>query len=66
MSRQINTLALLHGVVPEVRREQVERVAFTEGEEDVVQFGSPFATFVSPGTTGGIRTNRGNAERHSQ
>jgi hypothetical protein len=43
ISRQINTLALLHGVVPKEREANVLAVAM-DGSNDVVQFGSPFTT----------------------
>ena len=43
ISRQINTLALLHGVVPEQREASVLAVAM-DPSDDVVQFGSPFTT----------------------
>ena len=44
VSRQINTLALLHDVVPPERRERVMSIVLGEQTENVVQFGSPFAT----------------------
>ncbi|MCF7849136.1 MAG: alpha-L-rhamnosidase N-terminal domain-containing protein [Kiritimatiellales bacterium] len=44
VSRQINTLALLHGVVPPDREARVLSIALGEQTENVVQFGSPFAT----------------------
>lgn len=43
ISRQINTLALLHGVVPDERESRVFAVAM-DPSNDVVQFGSPFTT----------------------
>jgi len=44
VSRQFNTLALLHGVVPADREAKVLAVALGEKTDGVVQFGSPFAT----------------------
>jgi len=43
VSRQFNTLVLLHDVVPEYKREQVEKIAYGKITDNVVQFGSPFA-----------------------
>jgi alpha-L-rhamnosidase len=43
ISRQINTLALLHGVVP-VERETRVLAAAMDPSDEVVQFGSPFTT----------------------
>lgn len=44
VSRQINTLALLHGVVPPERQQRVMAIALGQETNNVVQFGSPFAT----------------------
>lgn len=44
VSRQINTLALLHGVVPPERQQRVLAIALGQATNNVVQFGSPFAT----------------------
>lgn len=44
VSRQINTLALLHGVVPPERERRVLPIVLGHETQDVVQFGSPFAT----------------------
>ena len=43
ISRQINTLALLHGIVPDEREASVLAVAM-DPSDAVVQFGSPFTT----------------------
>lgn len=44
LSRQINTLALLHGVVPAARQARVLPIVLGERTAEIVQFGSPFAT----------------------
>ena len=44
VSRQINTLALLHGVVPSDQEARVLATAMNDNSDQVVQFGSPFAT----------------------
>lgn len=44
VSRQINTLALLHGVVPPDREKRALPIVLGEQTDGVVQFGSPFAT----------------------
>lgn len=44
VSRQINTLALLHGIVPPDREKRVLPIVLGESSRDVIQFGSPFAT----------------------
>ena len=44
LSKPANTLALLHGVVPADRRRSVSAFVDAPVQEDVVEFGSPFAT----------------------